>query len=378
MFDEPRILIVGAGIAGLGLAAALERVGITPVVVEAENASLSRGLALMLTSNVGVALRRLGLDRVLVDQGIILKRIIQTNPSGAVVDVHELGPANERYAPNFGITRDALISALSGAARPEVRYETTVVAVAGDPQQPEVTLSDGTSARFDLVVGADGIDSAMRKVVHPHVVPVYRGFCAWRSVMPSDDPDPVFRLSTTHGCFLGAFPVAPHLTYAFLLAHNADVPALSRDERLTEFKRLAGGFRASVARLIQQQEDPGRVIFVPVRDVATTSSLRGRVLLIGDAAHAMPPLLAQGAAMAIEDAVTLAELLGRGGDIDELLRLYESRRRPRVETIRAAVRRRTIARGMEGPATTELLAQHPPVFSASLKVYEELIEDPFA
>jgi 2-polyprenyl-6-methoxyphenol hydroxylase-like FAD-dependent oxidoreductase len=156
--------------------------------------------------------------------------------------------------------------------------------------------------------------------------------------MACDDPAPFFRLSATDGCFLGGFPVAPNLTYAFLLAHNAEVPALSRDERLAEFKALAGTFRANVSRVIQQQEDPGRVIFVPVREVATPSYFRGRVVLIGDAAHAMPPLLAQGAAMAIEDAIALAELLGRVGDIDKLLRLYESRRRPRVETTRAAVR----------------------------------------
>ena len=102
------------------------------------------------------------------------------------------------------------------------------------------------------------------------------------------------------------------------------------------------------------------------------------MLLIGDAAHAFSPLLAQGAAMAIENAVALAELLGETGDIDQALQAYEARRWPRVEIIRAAVRRRAIARGMEGPATPEVLARHPPVFSASLKVFDELIEDPFA
>src|SRR4051812_6828754 len=322
-------------------------------------------------------LRRLELDRMLVDQGIVLERIVHTEPSGNLVEVHELGPANERYAPNLGITRDALITALSSATRAHIRYDTTVIAVAGDSQQPVVTFSDGTSAGFDLVVGADGIDSAMRKVIHPHIEPAYRSFCAWRTVKPCTDFDPVFRLSTTQGRFFGSFPVAPNAMYAFLLAHNAEVPALSRDERLATFKALAGEFRENVSRLIQQQEDPSRVIFVPVREVETPSYFHDRVLLIGDAAHAFPPLLAQGAAMAIEDAVALAQLLAEVSDIEEVLRLYESKRRPRLETMRAAVRRRTIARGMEGPVTTELLAQHTPVFSASLKVYEELIEDPF-
>jgi 2-polyprenyl-6-methoxyphenol hydroxylase-like FAD-dependent oxidoreductase len=378
MRDEPRILIVGAGIAGLGLAAALARVGITPVVVEVQKASLSRGLALMLTSNVGVALRRLGLDRLVIGHGIVLERIVHTDPSGDVVEVHDLGPANARYAANLGITREALMTALSGAARVQIRYGTTVLAVTGPSAEPEVAFSDGTSARFDLVVGADGIDSAVREIIYPHIEPEYRSFGAWRTVMSSAERDPVFRLSTTQGCFLGSFPVAPNLIYAFLLAHDTEIPVVSRDEHLARLKELSGQFRGNVSPLIQQQDDPARVIFVPVREVQTPSYSRDRVLLIGDAAHALSPLLAQGAAMAIEDSVALAELLGDRGDIDDVPRLYESRRRPRVEAIRAAVRRRTIARGMEGPVTTELLEQHPPVFSASLKVYEELIEDPFA
>lgn len=82
--------------------------------------------------------------------------------------------------------------------------------------------------------------------------------------------------------------------------------------------------------------------------------------------------------MAIEDAVALAELLGDPGDLDEVLHSYETRRRPRVEAIRAAVRHRTRARGFEGPVTPEVLQRHPPVFSSSLRVYDDLIEDPFA
>ena len=245
-------------------------------------------------------------------------------------------------------------------------------------QEPDVEFSDGTRARFDLVVGADGIHSAVRKVIYPHAEPEYRSFCAWRTVMECPDYDPVFRLSTTTGCFLGSFPVGAGLVYAFLLANCAEAPALSRDERLARLKELAAQFHGNVSPLIQQQQDAAGVVFVPVQEVQTPSYYQGRMLLIGDAAHAFSPLLAQGAAMAIEDAVALAELLSGSGDIDQALRSYESRRRPRVETIRAAVRRRTIARGMEGPATPELLKRHPPVFSASLKVFDELIEDPFA
>jgi 2-polyprenyl-6-methoxyphenol hydroxylase-like FAD-dependent oxidoreductase len=379
MPGQPRILIVGAGIAGLALAASLERSGITPAVVEIGEVSLSRGLALMLTSNVVVALRRAGLDRAVVDRAVVLERIVHVDPSGAPVEAeHDLGPSNRRYGPNLGITRDGLMAALADAMQARIRYATTITAVRGPAREPEVAFSDGTCARFDLVVGADGIGSAVRRLVFPGIEPAYRSFCAWRTVMDGADPDPVFRLSSTTGCFLGSFPAGPDLVYAFLLANYPQVPALSRDGHLARLKELAAAFHGNVSPLIEQQQDPARVVFVPVQEVQSPSYHRGRVLLIGDAAHAFSPVLAQGAAMAIEDAVALAELLGQGGDIDHVLRTYEARRRPRVEMIRAAVRRRAIARGMEGPVTPDLLRRHPPVFSASLKVFDELIEDPFA
>jgi 2-polyprenyl-6-methoxyphenol hydroxylase-like FAD-dependent oxidoreductase len=108
-----------------------------------------------------------------------------------VEDDHDLGPSNERHAPNLGITRDGLMSGLSGAVRAQIRYSTTITSADGSAGEPEVALSDGTRGRFDLVVGADGIRSAVRKLIHPHIEPAYRSFCAWRTVMECADCDPV-------------------------------------------------------------------------------------------------------------------------------------------------------------------------------------------
>jgi salicylate hydroxylase len=98
-------------------------------------------------------------------------------------------------------------------------------------------------------------------------------------------------------------------------------------------------------------------------------------VVIGDAAHAFPPQFAQGAAMAIEDAVALTELLATSANIDLALRSYESKRRPRVNKVRAAVRHRSILQGMEGPVTPELLQRYPPVFPSPEAIYDSLVEE---
>ena len=379
MPDRPRVLIVGAGIGGLTLAAGLQHFGIVPAVAEIEQSSLGRGLALMLTGNAGLALRRIGLGQAVADEGRVLEEIVQTDATGASLDHHDFRPSNDRHAPTFGITRDGLMSALSTGLRCPVSYSTTVSTLDWSTDLPGVpTFTDGRGLQFDLVVGADGIHSAMRKVIFPDVEPMYSSFCAWRTMMESAHNDTVFRIRSRPGTLLGSFPVGPQLVYTFLLAHMPEIPALSRAQHLARFKQLASAFHGPIPTLIQEQRDPDRVVFVPVQEVETPLYHQGRVVLIGDAAHAFPPLLAQGAAMAIEDAVALAELIHENDDLDDALQIYEAARRPRVDTIRATVRRVTITRGFEGLVTPELLEQHPSVFSNSLKVYDDLIKDPFA
>jgi 2-polyprenyl-6-methoxyphenol hydroxylase-like FAD-dependent oxidoreductase len=372
---KPRILIVGAGIAGLTLAAGLKRHGITPEVVEISDRLLTRGLGLFLTSNVFLALRRIGLDRTIIEPGVVIEQQVQTDASETPAWNHDFRPFNARYAPNIGIAREGLMTGLLTGVGAQIRYSRTISSLDQSHGEVDVGFSDGTRGTYDLVVGADGINSSVRKLVFPQIEPSYRSFCAWRTVMDGSDGNSTLTIRIIPGLALGSFSVGPNLVYAFILAHYPEPPSLSRDGHLERLKELARRFRGFVPSLIQEQRDPTRVVFVPVNEIDTAPYHRGRVVVIGDAAHAFPPQFAQGAAMAIEDAVTLAELMDTSADIDFALRSYESKRRPRVNRVRAAVRHRAILQGMEGPVTSELLQRHPPGFPNPEAIFDSLVEE---
>ena len=193
----------------------------------------------------------------------------------------------------------------------------------------------------------------MRKLVFPEIEPSYRSFCAWRTLMDGSERGTTLTARIAPGLALGSFDVGPNLIYAFILAHYPEPPSLSRTGHLERLKELARSFRGFVPSLIQEQRDPTRVVFVPVNEIESASYYLGRVVVIGDAAHAFPPQFAQGAAMAIEDSVLLTELLATSSDIDLALRSYDSKRLPRVDKVRGAVRHRAILQGMEGPITPD-------------------------
>lgn len=245
---------------------------------------------------------------------------------------------------NNGIPRPALARVLNSAAvgaGAKIRFGTTITELTDDGAGVDVTLSDGSVGRWDLVVGFDGIGSPLRtRLYGDRYTPEYTGFANWRVTVP--------RQPHVRGVVMGTAgkeakalltPITEELMYlGAVFAESADFrPDPERaHEQLTE--RLAM-FSGPVAEALATVTDPASVVYSRISQVTVEEPWHvGRVVLAGDAAHASTPHIAQGAAMAVEDALVLAESLDAEDGVAAALDAWEARRRPRAMWVQAMSR----------------------------------------
>jgi 2-polyprenyl-6-methoxyphenol hydroxylase-like FAD-dependent oxidoreductase len=161
-----------------------------------------------------------------------------------------------------------------------------------------------------------------------------------------------------NGTNIGCFPVTAEVTYVWVLEHGPD-EQLSTEEQHRKFQAIATGFSPAAQNLIGRCTPESSIVYTPVYEVMYERWSKGNTVLIGDAAHAIVPINAQGAAMAIEDSLVLTESLASGGNIPEALETYESRRRPRFQRVRDICRYSGLVQGLEGPVDADEIGQHP-------------------
>ncbi|MCI2237553.1 FAD-dependent monooxygenase [Paenibacillus sp. TRM 82003] len=344
---ERSAVVVGGGIGGLATGLALRRAGWDVHVRErTADGAAAAGAGLVLWPNAVHCLQVLGVAEAVRERASVLHRSTLRRPSGrslSRVDAHEL--ARRCGQPLLGIARADLSEVLTRA-------------LGRDALHLGHEVTDPASVEADLVVGADGIGSLVRRSLWPDGArPVHRGYTAWRALVPGAD-----RLRGTgaedgasetwgRGERFGTVPVGGAGTYVYATA-NAPRGARAGDE-LAELRRRFGRWHEPVPALLAAIE-PGTVLRHDVHDLppGATALHRGRTALVGDAGHAMEPNLGQGACLALEDAVVLAHALEAEGSVPSALSRYDRERARRV----AALARRSrhlghLARGAH-PALT--------------------------
>lgn len=346
-----RVLVVGAGIAGSAAAIALVEAGFDVEVIEKQAVWRFQSSGIFVYSNGLRALRELGVLPGILTAGYAIRdgRNIYLDHTGApIVDTFYPAPGVPAI---LGIKRAEMHRVLARRIEElgvSVRLGTTITALKNGANHVSTTFSDGSAGEYDLVVGADGIRSQVRGLVFPEVVPRYTGFGVWRSVhdRPRDLTDKFMLMGM--GKRLGIMPISEEKLYIFGTIPEpagrwyepVEWPALMR-AKFAEF----GG---PVAPLLAEVSDRTEVLYTAVEEIVMEPPWhRGRVLLIGDAAHASTPFMGQGGAMAVEDAVVLARMLRHAGEPDATLRAFAERRHPMCKFVQDVSRQVGEAGAME-------------------------------
>lgn len=331
-----RVLIVGSGIAGQTLACALAKRDIACDLIEVKPAFDIAGAGLYVQGPALRAFLDIGVVDAIVRQGEPL-----ADDFSLACDAQGLVLAQPRYPRIAGpdvpavvpIRRKTLHEILALAVERcgvTVRMGVTIAAIEDSGARETVRFTDGVCGEYDLVVGADGIRSRVRNLVFGSIEPTFTGYANWRVILPR--PPGLARTTWMMGSgkSFGIIPISRDAVYLGGVSKEPGNPHYERDrlpalcrEKFAEF----GGFAPA---LLAQVTEPEQVVYTPIEEVLMPAPWhKGRVVVLGDAAHAGTPYWAMGASMAIEDAVLLAMLLEQDASVATVLPDWMKRRHDR-------------------------------------------------
>ena len=344
MSGDPSIVIIGGGMGGLTLALALRRWGMEPEILEQSAELREVGAAVALAANATRLLRHLGLGDSLAEVSTEPTRMVHRDGRDGHVIAATQGPTwycDAFGAPFLGLHRAVLQRLLADAVGPEhLHLGCHVEALQERHRGMRVRCSSGSTFEADLVVGADGVHSRARDWVTGGDEPVYSGTSGFRGLVPARQLAHVPDLGALQfwigpGAHLLHYPISGGSVINFLAVIDEPdqwtTPAWTEPAEPGAHLKAFAGWHRGVTELIGAVPQSPRWGLFARRPLAHWS--RGRVVLMGDAAHAMLPHQGQGANQTIEDAFVLAEELGSAGDIPTALQRYASRRRVRTRQV---------------------------------------------
>jgi 2-polyprenyl-6-methoxyphenol hydroxylase-like FAD-dependent oxidoreductase len=328
--DAQRILVIGGGIGGLTAAISLRAKGLTVDVIERDPDWSVYGVGIIQQSNVVRAMSDLGLLDDYLSAGVGFDAVEIFLPNGAMIARVPSPRLVDGKPSNVGIGRRALHKVLGDrtlASGATVRLGVTADAVEDDGEGVTVRFSDGSSGRYDLVVGADGLYSQTRSSLFPDAPqPQFTGQSVWRYNFAR--PAGLDALQVYNGpTGVGLVPISDSLMYMYVTTPEPGNPRYPKEGLAATMRSKLAQTAPAIRALADQITDDEAVVYRPLEGLMVDGPWhRGRVVLLGDAVHATTPHLGQGAGMAIEDSLVLAEELSRHDDLEAALTAYRNRR----------------------------------------------------
>ena len=336
------VLVVGAGAAGTAAAILLAEQGVSVDLIDVKPDLSGYGSGITLQGNALRVFRQLGVWEEIQRHGYAFGTLglRAPDPDGTlIVELEDVKTGGPDLPATVGMYRPELARILvdrAAAAGAKVHLGLTYTALAQDADGVDVTFSDGSTARYDLVVGADGIRSWTRRVLGIPLETTGTGMGIWRVFAPR--PASVTRTDLFYGgpCYIAGYcPTGENSLYAYLVEDAQDRSQLTPAEQLATVKELAAAYHGPWDEIRASLDEAVNVNYTWFEThVLEAPWNRGRVVVIGDAAHSCPPTLAQGAAQALEDAAVLAELLLTRDTLDDQLwNDFTDRRLPRARAV---------------------------------------------
>ncbi|MGY1773559.1 FAD-dependent oxidoreductase [Blastococcus sp. SYSU D00813] len=336
------VLVVGAGLAGAATAIRLAEAGAAVDLVEIKPETTALGSGITLQGNALRELRTLGVWEQVSAAGYAfdVTGIRAPDPTGTVVaEIPDAKTGGPDLPAVMGMPRPELARILVDRATEvgvKVRFGTTHTELHQDDAGVDVTFSDGSTGRYDLVVGADGLRSWTRRAIGIELDTKPVGMGIWRAFGPR--PASVTRTDLYYGgpSFIAGYcPTGEDSLYAYIVEPAQDRSTLTPDEQLATMKELSQAYHGPWDEIRETLTDPARVNYTWFEThVLPAPWNRGRVVLIGDAAHTCPPTIAQGGAQALEDAYALTDLLRTREVLDQdLWDAFTERRFERAKTV---------------------------------------------
>jgi 2-polyprenyl-6-methoxyphenol hydroxylase-like FAD-dependent oxidoreductase len=332
-------LVVGAGIAGMSAAIMLREAGLSVQLVDIATDWKMSGAGLTISASTLRALRMAGLLDQVMTRGHTHAGIRVCDVEGRPIRMVVSPPLPDAEVPGAGgilrATLHAVMAERLHALDIPVRLGLTPESILKRDRGCEVALSNGGVEHVDLVVGADGLSSGVRKLLFPMApAPIFTGQACWRLVIPRPAAIDTRHFFLGGPVKVGLTPVSQDEMYLFLLEH---VPANPWRPEATQHEvlgSLLAGFGGVLADIRAALNPDSKIVYRPLEShLLRHDWWRGNAILIGDAAHATTPQLASGAGMGLEDGIVLAQEVSRSTNLTEAFRRFMRRRFERCKMV---------------------------------------------